>query len=152
MSSDIDKTQRGQQQSQMENYYGKKVWTVCATDVEWLEVELAPKPKRISDQEDNIVQTEQQIKYLNDALDTIMTNNMRQHMKDELRTLSKNIQTLRAKLDYDRASQRFRMKPERSSPKVTVRPYRNATTTITFTCCMTQLPVNLHDATTGHKL
>ena len=60
------------------NYYGKKVWTVCATDVEWLEVELAPKPKRISDQEDNIVQTEQQIKYLNDALDTFMTNNMRQ--------------------------------------------------------------------------
>jgi len=36
-------------------YYGKKSWTVCAVDVEWLEVELAPKPKRISDQEDNIV-------------------------------------------------------------------------------------------------
>ena len=60
------------------NYYGKKVWTLCATDVEWLEVEFAPKQKRISDQEDNIVQREQQIKYLNDALDTFMTNNMRQ--------------------------------------------------------------------------
>jgi len=95
---------------------------------------------------------EQQSKSLNDALDTIMTNNMRQHMKDELRTSSKNLQMLKAKLDCDCATQRFRMKPDRISPKVTVRPYRNATTTTTFTCCMTQLPVNLNDATTGHKL
>ena len=93
-------------------------------------MELAPKPKRISDQEDNIVQTEQQIKYLNDTFDTIMNNKMRQHMKDELRTLNKNLQTLRARLDCDCATQKFRTKPERFSPKVMVRPYRNAITTM----------------------
>ena len=73
-------------------------------------------------------------------------------MKDELRTLNKKLQSLMTKLDYDQASQRFRMKPDRFSPKITVKPYCGATTTITFTCRMTQLPVNLNDATTGHKL
>ena len=147
MSSDIDKTQRGQQQSQMEKLLWKESMDSMCNRRGMVRSRTCAEAKSGFRS-----RTEQQIKYLNDALDTIMTNNMRQHMKDELRTLSKNIQTLRAKLDYDRASQRFRMKPERSSPKVTVRPYRNATTTITFTCCMTQLPVNLHDATTGHKL
>ena len=73
-------------------------------------------------------------------------------MNDELRTLNQSLQTLKARLDCDHATQRFRMKPDRFSPKVTVRPYCNATTTITFKCRMTQLPVNLNDATTGHKL
>ena len=31
--------------------YGKKVWWVCAIDIEWIEVELAPKPQHIIDQE-----------------------------------------------------------------------------------------------------
>ena len=34
----------------MENMYGNKIWWVCATDIEWIEVELAPKPHHILDQ------------------------------------------------------------------------------------------------------
>ena len=76
----------------------------------------------------------------------------KQYMKHELRTLNETLKSMMTKLDCDRASQRFRMKPDRFSPKITVKPYCGATTTVTFTCQMIQLPANLNDATTGHKL
>ena len=50
------------------NYYGRKVSTICATDVEWLEVELAPKPKRILDQEKNILELPGQINCLKSTM------------------------------------------------------------------------------------
>ena len=49
---------------QWRNCYGKKVWWVCATDVEWIEVDLAPKPKLITDQERLIKQLKKKTKKL----------------------------------------------------------------------------------------
>ena len=51
-------------QRRLKNYYGRKVWTVCATDVEWLECELANKPQEIVDQERDIDKVKKQIKRL----------------------------------------------------------------------------------------
>ena len=44
------------------------------------------------------------------------------------------------------------MKPHTKSVTVKVKPHHMATTQLEFRCQMHQLPVNLNDATTGHKL
>ena len=43
------------------NYYGKKVWTVCATDVEWIECEHYPKPRSLTDIEIKIEQIQSRL-------------------------------------------------------------------------------------------
>lgn len=134
------------------NYYGKKVWTVCASDVEWLEVELAPKPKRIVDQEENIEQMKKDITCAQNAIKYETSRKQNQRAKTKIKTMTRKLTSMTEKLDLDHDTQRFRMEPENFSPQVVVKPYRMATTDMTFTCRMTQLPVNLNDATTGHKL
>ena len=59
---------------------------------------------------------------------------------------------MEATLKKDNENRRLGMTPEVCSPNMTVRPHRVATTTMNFRCKMTQFPVNLNDATTGHKL
>ena len=123
------------------NCYGKKVWWVCATDVEWIEVELAPKPKSIIDQERLIKRLKMKIK------------KMRKNGDDATKTqLKVTLTSKEANLKRDKDNRTFRMAPEVLSPDVTVRPHRFATTPMKFRCRMTQFPVNLNDATTGHKL
>jgi len=123
------------------NCYGKKVWWVCATDVEWIEVELAPKPKSIIDQERLIKRLKKKIKKL--------TKN---GVDASIMRLKETLASKEANLKNDNVNQRFRMTPEVFTPDVTVRPHRFATTPMKFRCTMTQFPVNLNDATTGHKL
>jgi hypothetical protein len=126
---------------QWRNCYGKKVWWVCATDVEWIEVELAPKPKSITDQERLIKQLKKKIKKLT-----------RKGDEAPITQQKVTLAAMEAKLKKDNENRRFRMTPEVFSPNVTVCPHQLATTTMNFRCKMTQCPVNLNDATTGHKL
>ena len=49
-------------------------------------------------------------------------------------------------------TRRFKLHPKTNTVTVTVKPFYAAKTKIKFRCRMTQLPVNLNDATTGHKL
>ena len=44
------------------------------------------------------------------------------------------------------------MEPREFRPDVKVRPHQMSKTKVAFRCKMFQLPVNLNDATTGHKL
>ena len=126
---------------QWRNCYGKKVWWVCATDVELTEVELAPKPESITDQERSIKQLKKKIKKLTrDGDEAPIT----QHKM--------TLTAMEATLKKDNENQRFRMTSVVCSPNVTVRPHRLATTTMDFRCKMTQFLMNLNDATTGYKL
>ena len=49
-------------------------------------------------------------------------------------------------------SRRFRLETHTKRVALNVKPHRSAYTKMEFRCQMTQLPVNLNDATTGHKL
>ena len=73
----------------METNYGKKVWWLCATDIEWIEVELAPKSQHIIDQERAI----QNLKKKNE----LGNRGDKQSIKEEQFTLS----SLEAKLKKD---------------------------------------------------
>jgi len=64
----------------LKNYYERKVWTVCATDVEWLECELANKPQEIVHQEQDIDKVKKQIRRLAKKI-RLPTTNMREKQK-----------------------------------------------------------------------
>ena len=66
--------------------------------------------------------------------------------------LAKKIHQLREKLITMSQTRRFKMTPHTKSVTVKVKPHHMATTHMEFKCQMHQLPVNLNDATTGHKL
>ena len=49
-------------------------------------------------------------------------------------------------------TRRFKLEPQNHRVVVSMKPHNHATTKLQFTCQMTQFPINLNDATTGHKL
>ena len=49
-------------------------------------------------------------------------------------------------------TRRFELEPQKYRVVVSVKPHNHATTKLQFTCQMTQFPINLNIATTGHKL
>jgi hypothetical protein len=140
-------------QRQWKNYYGKKVWTVCANNVEWLECELANKPRDIIEQEGNIKKLKKEFDRISKEMnspqltqsDLIKIRNQNERLNEQLHerkiTLQNSLQRIR-----------FKMKPENFSTKVSVKAHPKAQMNMEFTCRMTQFPINLNDATTGHKL
>ena len=120
------------------NYYNRKVWTVSASDVEWIEVE-------------HVVKTEPMIEMAKEI--EIMHIKLSSTDDDDIKTdLEKKIHQLREKLIAMSQTRRFKMTPHTKSVVVKVKPHHMATTQMEFKCRMHQLPVNLNDATTGHKL
>ena len=121
-------------QRRLKNYYGRKVWTVCATDVEWLECELANKPKEIVDQERDIDKVKKQIKRLAKKIRS-PTTNMREKQKKEKTKLKlqRHLKEMETKLNNDLEGIRFKMKPEKFSPTVSVKSHPRAPASINFT-------------------
>jgi len=139
-------------QRRWKNHYGKKVWTICAKDVEWLECELANKPQKLVDQEQDIDKVKKQIKRLAKKIKSPKTDmKEKQKMKKTKSRLIEQLKTMEKKLGNDLEGIRFRMKAENFSPRVRVKTHHMAPA-IEFTCKMTQFPINLNDAVTGHKL
>ena len=134
------------------NYYGRKVWTVCANQVEWLELELVNKPKDIIEQENNIISLREKIKSISGKTmsPTLSSSKVRKIYKKR-KKLKKQLATMETSLQNDLKRIRFKMKAENFSPNVSVKSHPLAPK-IEFTCRMTQFPINLNDATTGHKL
>ena len=66
--------------------------------------------------------------------------------------LIEQLATMTTKLQNDLKRIRFKMKAENFSPNVSVKSLPMAPRKLEFTCRMTQFPINLNDATTGHKL
>ncbi len=49
-------------------------------------------------------------------------------------------------------SQKFKLEPEQCSPKISIKRYNTSSTKVEFCCKMIQIPANINDGTTGHKL
>jgi hypothetical protein len=121
------------------NYYGRKVWTVNAEDVQWIEVEHYPKSNAI-------VALEERIKDIKEQLKKESCNNEKQC------NLHAKLVKLEDALNKENKKHRFTLEPKKYTTVVKVKPHPFAQAPMQFTCRMTQLPVNLNDATTGHKL
>jgi hypothetical protein len=50
------------------------------------------------------------------------------------------------------SNQKFKLEPEKCSPKISAKPYSNSSKKVEFHCKMKQIPAISNDATTGHKL
>ena len=122
------------------NYYGKKVWTVNAADVEWVECEHVNKSNVMT-------QLESQIKELKNELDLPPKNH-----KSDSKAIKSKIDELNKKLAKEINGRIFKLEPEQFTPEVTVKHYHASSKKIVFRCKMMQIPANSNDATTGHKL
>ncbi len=123
--------------------YGRKVWTVNASDVEWVECEHINKAG-------TIIQLEAQIGWLRCTLDSLpKTNGAVTHQKVQS-YLKRLTSTLSAEMN-DRKC-KFKLEPESFSTKVSVRKHDTSKTNFDFWCKIKQIPANTNDATTGHKL
>ena len=69
--------------------------------------------------------------------------------KKKLRKKILRIDTQLSKLCRNR---RFKSEPQNYWVVVSMKPNNHATTKLQFICQMTQFPISLNDATTGHKL
>ncbi len=123
------------------NYYGRKVGTVNASDVEWVECEHINKTG-------TIIQLEAQIDQLRCTLDSLpKTNGTVTHQK-----VQSYLESLTSSLSAKMNDCKFKLEPESFSTKVSVKKYDTSTTYFDFRCKMKQIPANTNDATTGHKL
>ena len=120
------------------NMYGRKVWTVCASDVEWIEVE-------------HVVKTEAMLE-LEKEMNDLKMNLLSEENHSTRQNITERIAAITDELIQHGQTRRFRMEPHTKTVHVKVRPHHMATTKMEFRCRMHQLPVNLNDATTGHKL
>jgi hypothetical protein len=122
------------------NYYGKKVWTVNADDVEWVECEHVNKTCLVA-------QLESQINDLKCQL--YLLPNDHQSKKE---TIKSKLDDLSIKLAKEMISRRFKLEPEQFSPEVSVKHHHTYSKKVTFRCKMKQIPANSNDATISHKL
>ena len=113
------------------NYYGKKVWTIDAKDVEYIKCEHVNKPGYI-------LQLEAQIQELEKVQDNHQNND--------------KLDVLREKLSKERDRRKFNLEPEKFSPEVNVKHFCMSFKKQPMRCKMNQIPANSNDGTTGHKL
>ena len=118
-------------------YYGRKVATVCAKDVEWIECEHVIKTETMDRLEREI----------NGLKQKILSATKRAGKK-----LRKKISCIDKQLSRLCKTRRFKLEPQNHRVVVSMKPQNHATTKLQFTCQMTQFPINLNDATAGHKL
>jgi hypothetical protein len=102
------------------NYHGRKVWTVNATDVEWLECEHVHKTGLM-------LQLETQKHDVTCQLD-LATKEGHPHKLQIQPTLEK----LRNRLSTEMSNQKFKLEPEQCSPKISVKPYSNSSKKLNF--------------------
>ena len=111
------------------NWDGKKVWTVCASDVEFVQFEHYPKTREIISLEHKLARLEQDESANFDAMNSVKKQ-LQQHV----------------------SARRFKLTPQSRTCTVNVSPNDHVSTTTKMKCNILQLPVNSSDAITGHKL
>jgi hypothetical protein len=122
------------------NYYGRKVWTVNASDVEWVQYEHINKTG-------TMIQLQAEIDQLRSTLDTLPQTNgtvANEQVQSYLESLTNTLST-------EMNNCKFNLDPETFSTKVSVKEYDTSITT-NYQCKMKQIPANINNATTGHKL
>jgi hypothetical protein len=93
----------------MENSYGRKVWTVNASEVEWVECEHINKTG-------TIVQLEAQIHQIECNLKTLQKDK-----QNNIQQLESSLECLTNKLSKEMNNQKFKLEPESFSTQVSVK-------------------------------
>jgi hypothetical protein len=96
------------------------VWTVNATDVEWVECEHVNKTGLI-------LQLETQIHYITCQLDLATKEGHLCKLQ-----IQHTLEKLRNRLSTEMSNQKFKLEPEQGSPKISVKPYSNSSKKINF--------------------
>jgi hypothetical protein len=122
------------------NYYGRKVWTVNASDVEWVQCEHINKTG-------TMIQLQAQIDQLRSTLDSLPKTN--RTVSDP--KLQSYLENLTNTLSTEMNNCKFKLEPESFSTKVSLKEYGTSITT-NYQCKMKQIPANINNATTGQKL
>jgi hypothetical protein len=140
-----------------QNWDGRKVWTVSAKHVDWVEFEYHPKSKRILELEEEIKEKEWDLKVLQESCDINRARKRarttRRHTVDAaISDLHKQLRKLKGLLGREQQSRRFKLDPQTSSPTVSYSDHDLSTYKTSAKCKMTQIPVVLADSITGHKL
>jgi hypothetical protein len=116
------------------------VWTVNASVVEWMQGEHINKIG-------TMIQLHSQINQLRSTLDLLpKTNGTVTDPK-----LQSYLESLTNTLSTEMNNHKFKLEPESFSIKVSLKEYDTSITT-NYQCKMKQIPANINDATTGHKL
>ncbi len=109
-----------EQSYKWKHYYGKKVWTVNAADVEWVECEHVNTTSLVA-------QLESQINELKRQLYLIPND----HQSKKQTTKSK-LEDLNNQLAKEMISCRFKLEAEQFTPEVSVRDYHASSNKVTF--------------------
>ena len=119
-------------------WYGKKVRIVKAEDVAWIECEHVIKT-------DGMIQLEKELQHYHEQYVVLSNTKKKQKWKKQMKTIESQLLSMSA-------TRRFKLQPKTNTVSVKVKPFYASKLKINFRCKMTQLPVNLNNATTGHKL
>jgi hypothetical protein len=122
------------------HYYGRKVWTVNASEVEWVQCEHINKMGTMIQLQAQIDQLRSTLESLPNSNDTVTDPKLQSYLESLKNTLSTEMNNRKVKLE-----------PKSFSTKVSLTEYDTSITTI-IQCKMKQIPANIDDATTGHKL
>ena len=112
----------------IKKYHEREVWTVNAKDVEFIECEL-------NDNRDNLNQLEQNLELLQNQ----------QGPSDQIHKLLQQIQS-------EKRKRTFRIEAKTGEAEIKCRPNRFTKVESEFKAQVTQFPINLAKAVTGHKL
>ncbi len=115
-------------------------WTVNTSDVEWMQCEHINKTG-------TMILLQAKIDHLRSTLDTLPQTNgtvTNEQVQSYLESLTITLST-------EMKNRKLKLYPETFSTKVSVKEYDTSITT-NYQCKMKQIPVNINDATTGHKL
>ncbi len=116
------------------------MWTVNASGVEWVQCEHINKTG-------TMIQLQAEIDQLRSTLDTLPQTN-RAVTNEQVQS---HLESLTNTLSTEMNNHKFKLDPETFSTSVSVKEYDTSITT-NYQCKMKQIPANINDATTGHKL
>ena len=143
----------------IQNWDGRKVSTVSAKHVDWVEFEYHPKSKTLVKLEAAINELELELIAHQESCDTsratkrARTRSKSAMVADEtLSDLHERLEKLKGHMRKEQQSRRFKLEPQQSSPTVSYTEHDLAPVKNEAKCRMTQIPVILADAITGHKL
>ena len=134
------KLKKEPQSYKWKNYYGRKMWTVNASDVEWVQCEHINKTG-------TMIQLQAKIDQLRSTHDTLLQTN-RTVTNEQVQS---HLESLTNTLSTEMNNHKFKLEPESFSIKVSLKEYDTSITT-KYQCKMKKNPANISDATTGHKL
>ncbi len=96
------------------NYYGRKVWTVIATDVEWVECEYVNKSGLM-------LQLETQIHDVTCQLDLATKEGQPRKLQ-----IKSTLEKLRHRLSTEMSNKKIKIEPVQCLPKISVKLYSNS--------------------------